>query len=87
VTEASYKARQESYKEVSAKNADCKKVLDSMVEFRGNEYLWWQVAELSFDAFMVRIRARTADRVATVAQNRLALLKASGKMLDAMIVV
>jgi hypothetical protein len=32
-------------------------VLDSMVDFRGNEYLWWQVAELGFDAFMVRMRA------------------------------
>ena len=55
--EASYKATQETYKEVSAKNPEFKKVLDSMVEFRGNEYLWWQLAELGFDAFMVRMRA------------------------------
>jgi TRAP-type mannitol/chloroaromatic compound transport system substrate-binding protein len=57
VMEASYKAALDTYNEVSAKNADFKKVYDSMVAFRGDEYLWWQVAELGFDAFMVRMRA------------------------------
>jgi TRAP-type mannitol/chloroaromatic compound transport system substrate-binding protein len=56
--EASYKATNETYQEVGAKNAEFKKVYDSMVAFRGDEYLWWQVAELGFDAFMVRVRAR-----------------------------
>jgi TRAP-type mannitol/chloroaromatic compound transport system substrate-binding protein len=58
VMEASYKATTETYNEVSAKNAEFKKVYDSMVAFRNNEYLWWQVAELSFDSFMVRMRSR-----------------------------
>ena len=58
VMEASYKAATDTYNEVSAKNADFKKVYDSMVAFRGNEYLWWQVAELGFDSFMVRMRSR-----------------------------
>jgi TRAP-type mannitol/chloroaromatic compound transport system substrate-binding protein len=58
VMEASYKAALDTYNEVSAKNADFKKVYESMVAFRNDEYLWWQVAELGFDAFMVRIRAR-----------------------------
>ena len=58
VMEASYKAATATYNEVSAKNADFKKVYDSMVAFRGDEYLWWQVAELSFDSFMVRNRSR-----------------------------
>ena len=58
VMEASYKATTDTYAEVSAKNADFKKVHDSMVAFRGDEYLWWQVAELGFDAFMVRQRSR-----------------------------
>ncbi|MCX7311172.1 MAG: TRAP transporter substrate-binding protein [Alphaproteobacteria bacterium] len=57
VMEACYKATNETYQEVSAKNADFKKVYDSMVAFRGDEYLWWQVAELGFDAFMVRMRS------------------------------
>jgi hypothetical protein len=25
-----------------------------MVAFRGNQYLWWQVAEYTYDSFMVR---------------------------------
>jgi TRAP-type mannitol/chloroaromatic compound transport system substrate-binding protein len=57
VMEASYKAATDTYNEVGAKNADFKKVYDSMVAFRGDEYLWWQVAELGFDSFMVRMRS------------------------------
>jgi len=58
VMEACYKATQEAYGEVTAKNAEFKKVYDSMVAFRNDQYLWWQVAELGFDSFMVRMRAR-----------------------------
>jgi len=60
VMEASYKAATDTYNEVSAKNADFKKVYDSMVAFRGDGYLWWQVAELGFDSFMVRMRSRAS---------------------------
>ena len=28
------------------------------VEFRGDQYLWWQVAEFSYDSFMIRNRTR-----------------------------
>jgi TRAP-type mannitol/chloroaromatic compound transport system substrate-binding protein len=58
VMDACFKAATEAYAEVSAKNPEFKKVYDSMVAFRGDEYLWWQVAELGFDAFMVRSRGR-----------------------------
>jgi TRAP-type mannitol/chloroaromatic compound transport system substrate-binding protein len=58
VMEACYKATTETYNETAAKNPDFKKVYDSMVAFRGDQYLWWQVAELGFDSFMVRMRAR-----------------------------
>jgi TRAP-type mannitol/chloroaromatic compound transport system substrate-binding protein len=57
VMEAFYKATKDTYDDTVSKNPDFKKVLDSMVAFRGDEYLWWQVAELGFDAFMVRMRA------------------------------
>ena len=60
VMEASYKAANDTYNEVSAKNADFKKVYDNMVAFRGDGYLWWQVAELGFDSFMVRMRSRAS---------------------------
>ncbi|MDT3687286.1 MAG: TRAP transporter substrate-binding protein [Pseudorhodoplanes sp.] len=58
VMEACYKAANEVYAETSANNADFKKVYDAMVTFRGDQYLWWQVAEYGFDTFMIRARGR-----------------------------
>jgi hypothetical protein len=29
-----------------------------MQSFRNDEYFWWQVAEYSFDTFMIRSRTR-----------------------------
>jgi TRAP-type mannitol/chloroaromatic compound transport system substrate-binding protein len=58
VLEASYKAANEVYADTSAKNPDFKKVYESMVAFRGDEYLWWQVAEYAFDTFQIKARAR-----------------------------
>jgi TRAP-type mannitol/chloroaromatic compound transport system substrate-binding protein len=45
--------------ETAATNADFKRALASMQAFRNEEYLWWQVAEYSYDTFMIRSRART----------------------------
>ena len=47
----------EVYAEISATNADFKKVYDSQMAFRNDEYLWWQVAEYTYDTFMIRSRA------------------------------
>ncbi len=58
VMEACYKAATELYAETSAKNAAFKKVHDSYMAFRGDQYLWWQVAEATYDNFMIRARAR-----------------------------
>jgi len=58
ILEAAYKATNEVYDEVSAKNADFKKVIDSIKGFRNEEYLWFQVAEYAYDTFMIRARAR-----------------------------
>jgi TRAP-type mannitol/chloroaromatic compound transport system substrate-binding protein len=58
VMEACYKAANEMYAEITATNADFKKVYDNMVAFRNDEYLWWQVAEYTYDTFMIRARAR-----------------------------
>jgi len=30
-----------------------------MQAFRNDEYFWWQVAEYSYDTFMIRSRPRT----------------------------
>jgi TRAP-type mannitol/chloroaromatic compound transport system substrate-binding protein len=44
--------------EISAKNADFKKTIDAMQAYRSDQYLWWQVAEYTFDSFMIRSRTR-----------------------------
>jgi TRAP-type mannitol/chloroaromatic compound transport system substrate-binding protein len=58
IMEACLKAANEIYGEISARNADFKKVYDNMVAFRNDEYLWWQVAEYTYDTFMIRTRPR-----------------------------
>ncbi|MBZ6076388.1 TRAP transporter substrate-binding protein [Microvirga puerhi] len=58
ILEAAYKAANEVYEETSAKNPDFKKVYESIRAFRNEEYLWFQVAEYSYDTFMIRARAR-----------------------------
>ncbi len=58
VMDACYKATLELYKETSETNPKFKKVHDHYVAFRGDEYLWWQVAEYSYDSFMIRQRAK-----------------------------
>src|SRR5215216_4865764 len=58
ILEACLKAANEVYTETSAKNADFKKVYDNLAAFRNEEYLWWQVAEYTYDTFMIRSRAR-----------------------------
>jgi TRAP-type mannitol/chloroaromatic compound transport system substrate-binding protein len=58
ILEASLKATNELWGEISAKNADFKKSIDAMQAYRSDEYLWWQVAEYTFDSFMIRSRTR-----------------------------
>jgi TRAP-type mannitol/chloroaromatic compound transport system substrate-binding protein len=58
IMEACLKASNEVNAETSATNADYKKVLDSIAAFRNDEYLWWQVAEYSYDTFMIRSRTK-----------------------------
>ena len=57
VLEACLKAANEVYTETSAKNAEFKKIFDSYKAFRNDEYLWFQVAEYTYDTFMIRSRA------------------------------
>ena len=58
IMEACLKATNELWGEISAKNATFKKVIDAMQAYRGDEYLWWQVAEYTNDSFMIRSRTR-----------------------------
>ena len=57
IMEASYKAANEIYAGLAQSNPHFKKLLDSLVAFRGDSYQWMQVAELGFDTFMMRMRA------------------------------
>jgi TRAP-type mannitol/chloroaromatic compound transport system substrate-binding protein len=59
IMEACLKASNEVNAEESAKNPNFKKVLASIDTFRNDENLWWQVAEYSFETFMIRSRTKT----------------------------
>ena len=60
ILEASFKATNDVYAEMSTKFPDTfKKVHDHMVAFRGDQYLWWSVAEYQNDSFMIRALRRT----------------------------
>jgi TRAP-type mannitol/chloroaromatic compound transport system substrate-binding protein len=59
VLEACYKAANEVYAEHSASNPLFKKLHDSVVAFRGESSIWMQIAELSYDSFIIRMRTRT----------------------------
>jgi TRAP-type mannitol/chloroaromatic compound transport system substrate-binding protein len=60
VMQAFAKAANELFAETSARNPNFKKVFDQWVQFRNDQYLWWQVSELGFDAFQVRSINRQA---------------------------
>ena len=59
ILEASFNAATEVYAETSEQNADFKKIYDSLAAFRNDQFLWWQVAEYTFDTFSIRSRAKT----------------------------
>jgi TRAP-type mannitol/chloroaromatic compound transport system substrate-binding protein len=59
ILEASLKAALDLYHEIAATNADFKKVFDAIFAFRNEQYLWWQVAEYTYDGFLIRNRTRT----------------------------
>src|SRR6185437_15825067 len=58
ILDASFKATNEMFAEVSTKNANCKPLYDSMVTFRNEQYQWHQVCEATYDNYMIR-RLRT----------------------------
>jgi TRAP-type mannitol/chloroaromatic compound transport system substrate-binding protein len=54
IMQASFKAAMELHAEVSATNANFKKVYESLTSFANNGYQWFQVCEIGFDSFMAR---------------------------------
>ena len=58
VMDACWKAAHEIYAEESAKNPMFKRLWESHSAFRADSYLWWQVAELTYDSYQIRQRAK-----------------------------
>ena len=56
--EAAFKASNELYDEISAKNPEFKKLYDTVRAFRNEEYLWFQIAEYAYDSFLIRSRGK-----------------------------
>jgi TRAP-type mannitol/chloroaromatic compound transport system substrate-binding protein len=59
VLEDCYKAANAIYADLVKTNPHFKKLYESLVPFRSNSYAWLQVAELGFDSFQIRMRARS----------------------------
>lgn len=58
VLEAAYKASGDVCRDLAAGNPKFRAMLDAVLTFRSEEYLWWQVSEYTFDNFMIRQRAK-----------------------------
>ena len=56
VMDACWKAANELYTEISAKNPNFKKLYDSQAAFRADAYLWTSVADFTMDSYMIRYR-------------------------------
>jgi len=56
VLDAAWKASNEVYAELSAKNPKWKKVYEPYVKFRDEQILWFRFAEGSFDSFMASVK-------------------------------
>ncbi len=56
ILSAAFDAANKTYAEVSAGNADFKKVYDSIMAFRKDAYLWNQLSEATYDGFMMQMQ-------------------------------
>src|SRR6516165_659548 len=59
VLEACYAAATEIYADLARSNPHFGKMYSSLLAYRTDSLMWMQVAELSFDSFMMRMRTRT----------------------------
>jgi TRAP-type mannitol/chloroaromatic compound transport system substrate-binding protein len=60
VLDATFKAANEVCNEISEKNADFKKIYEAMKVIRGDNYLWFQLSENTYDQYMmIQQRKRT----------------------------
>jgi TRAP-type mannitol/chloroaromatic compound transport system substrate-binding protein len=60
VMEASLKAANELYAELAQKSAHFKRIYEGWSRFRSDQFLWFRVAEASYDNFVFSTTATTA---------------------------
>ena len=60
--QAAYKASFEVYDEIAAKNPKFKKIYEAWKAFREDQYLWFRVAENTFENFVYTQNAAEAAR-------------------------
>src|SRR5215467_13294389 len=53
IMDACFKAANEVYAEISAKNEEFKKLWESVKAFRADKYLWQQLADNTYDTYMM----------------------------------
>jgi TRAP-type mannitol/chloroaromatic compound transport system substrate-binding protein len=53
ILDGCYKAANEVYAEISAKNEDFKKIWEHMKAFRAESYLWLQLPDNTYDTYMM----------------------------------
>ena len=58
IMEAAYKATNDVFRDLADGNPTFKAMLEALLAFRSDAYLWWQVGEYTFDNFMIRERAK-----------------------------
>lgn len=62
IMNAAFKASMELYAEISAKNANWKKVYDDYSKFRADQNLWFRFTEARFDRFAAVAEAVIVSR-------------------------
>jgi TRAP-type mannitol/chloroaromatic compound transport system substrate-binding protein len=58
VMQACYNVAQQLYGELSAKNPEFRKIYDAWSRFRDDQYLWFRVAENTYDNFVYSVKRR-----------------------------
>jgi TRAP-type mannitol/chloroaromatic compound transport system substrate-binding protein len=53
ILDVCFKSANEVYADISGKNEDFKKIWDSIRAFRGDQYLWLQLADNTYDTYMM----------------------------------
>jgi TRAP-type mannitol/chloroaromatic compound transport system substrate-binding protein len=59
IMEACFRQAQDLFAAIAQSNEPFRRMLDSLTAYRADAYLWWQVAEYSYDTFESRERPKT----------------------------